>query len=190
MAASLDRIFSEIAQFSKTMGSLHGDFLGIVRRDIGRFLEETDSLQNQMQWQGWTTVALTSIGASLAIAGALIPKTVPNAASATPSVDVRLSANAGLSDSVTDTLSWLGSRLGDNDFLRSTCKTSSKFFNGLGTASEVWYRGTTTQIEAKRSLLERVNLQEGQKAKSEADQAVQQAQSAISRILDSKARGG
>ncbi len=189
MSGALERIFSEVAQFSKTMGGLHNDFLSIVRRDINRFLEQTTNLTNQMHWQGWTTVGLTTLGASLSIAGALLPKTATDAASGASSLNVRLNAQ-DFGDQAQEAIRWIGSKLADNDFLRSTCKTSARFINGITPATDVWFRSTTTEIESKRSLLQSVNLQDGQTKKSIFDQQVQQAQTAVLRILESKSKGG
>lgn len=172
MAASLDRIFSEISQYSKAMGSLHGDYLSIVNRDIDRFLEKTQTLTNQTRWQAFSILALTTLGASLAIAGALIPRTVvPGGAPPPP-------------------LTTLAQKLTDNDFLKTTCKTASKFFNGITGPTEAVSRSLITKTEADRSLLERINMQNGQAGKSTMDQAMSQAWQAVQRLLDTKAKGG
>lgn len=184
MSGALNRIFAEVADFTHTMAGLHHDFLNLVQRDIDRFFEKTNDLTNQMHWQGRTTIVLSSLSASLAIAGALIPKSDP--AGNTPTVNSRLAANGGINDSLKE----ITKKLTDNDFLRTTCKTTSKFFNGVTPAADAWYRGITTEIESKKALLERVNLQDGQGKKSSLDQQVQQAQQAITRLLDSKAKGG
>src|SRR3990172_2222345 len=99
---AIEKVFSTITEFTKTMGSLHGDFLSIVRRDIDRFKEMTESLNSQMQWQGWATIALSSVSASLAVAGALIPK-----AGAAPALDPRLSVADGISDPLSSILKTL-----------------------------------------------------------------------------------
>jgi len=190
MAEALNRIFGEIAEYTKTMGSLHNDFLHILRRDIDHFLEKTRDFNNQMNWQGWTTLGLTSFSASLAIAGALIPpKASPTAPSNAPA-DPRLSTNAGINDGFSKTMKAIGDKLADNDFLRTTCKTTSKFFGGLTNVSDPWFRSKTTDIESKRTLLQQVNLQDGQSKKSTFDQNASQAQQAALRILESKTKGG
>jgi hypothetical protein len=191
MAGALNRIFGEIAEFSKTMGSLHTDFLNLVQRDIERFLEKTKDLNNQMFWQGWTTIGLTSLSGSFAIAGAIITKASPTGdTNAASSLNSRLGANDGIANGFSNAMKAITQKLSDNDFLRSTCKTTSKFFNGVSPAADAWYRSTTTEIESKRSLLERVNLQDGQTKKSMFDQQVQQAQQAALRLLESKSKGG
>lgn len=189
MSGALDRIFAEVADFTKVMGSLHNDFLVLVRRDIDRFLEMTKDLNHQMHWQGWATLGLTSLSASLAVAGALIPKTGP-AGSNAPTFNSRLGANDGISDGFSTMLKSIGQKLSDNDFLRTTCKTSSKFFNGVSPAADIWFRSTTTDIESKRQLIDRVNLQDGQAKKSMFDQQAQLAQTAVQRILESRSKGG
>jgi hypothetical protein len=149
----------------------------------------TKNLSNQMYWQGWTTVGLSSLSASLAIAGAIIPKSGP-ASSASSSLNSRLGANDGIGDGFSNVMKTITQKLSDNDFLRTTCKTTSKFFNGVTPAADVWYRSTTTEIESKRSLIQTVNLQDGQAKKSTFDQQVQQAQQAAQRLLESKSKGG
>lgn len=186
----IDRVFEEVADFTRSMGALQGSFLTQVKRDVERFLEQTKSLQNQMQWQGYATLGLTAIGASLSIAGALIPKAATPNAPAAPQLDVRMNANAGMSDPLSDAAKWLGDRLHDNDFLRSTCKTSAKAFTGFNNVSDVWFRSSSTDLEARRNLIERVSLQEAQGMRGQADSNVQTAQTAVLRILDSKSKGG
>jgi hypothetical protein len=179
----IERVFEEVADFTRSMGALQGSFLTQVKLDIDRFLEQTKSLQGQMQWQGWTTLGLSAFAGSLAIAGALIPKA---SSVAEQPANMRMNANAGMSDPLTDILK----KLGNQEFLRSTCKTTSKFFNGLTNVSDVWYRGKTTEIESKRTLTERVSLQESQGMRGQTDSNVQTAQTAVLRILDSKSKGG
>lgn len=190
MSGALDRIFSEITQFSKAMGGLHNSFLDIVRRDVNRFLEQTNHLVHQMHWQAWTTIGLTTLNTSLSIAGALIPKTMTSDPQASAnSLNLRLNAR-NFSDKTQETLKWLGEKLSNNDFLRSTCKTSAKFINGVTPACDLWFRSAITETESKRALLERVNVQDGQAKKTIFDQQIQQAQSAVLRILESKSKGG
>lgn len=181
MSETLSKIFGQVAEFTHTMAGLHNDFLSIVQRDINRFLEKTNDLQSQMNWQGYTVLGLTSLSASLAIGGALIPKAAP--AANTPAVDPRLNTNAGIASAITQKLS-------DHKFLRTTCKTASKFFNGVVPVADAWYRGTTTELESKKTLLQTVNVQDGQSKKSMFDQQAQQAQQAALRLLESKAKGG
>lgn len=190
MSGALNRIFGEIAEFSKTMGSLHNDFLLMLRRDIDHFLEKTKDLNNQMNWQGWTTLGLTSFSASLAIAGALIPPKASPAAASNAPADPRLSTNAGINDGFSKTMKAIGDKLADNDFLRTTCKTTSKFFGGLTNVSDPWFKSTTTDIESKRTLLERVNIPNAQGGKTTVDENVSKAQQAALRLLESKSKGG
>jgi hypothetical protein len=184
--ATLDKIFAEISSFSKTMGSLHSDFLTLVRTDIERFIEKTKSLQNQYHWQGWSVIALSAAGASLAIAGSLIPKGA-NAASAATSADPRLGANDGITDAASKAMKWIAGCLKDNEFLRSTCKTASKFFNGVTPAANIWYQGKITECESKRELL-RLCFQEEQQEKTGFSQEAKRAQEAALSILQSKAK--
>lgn len=177
---AIEKVFSTITEFTKTMGNLHGDFLKVVRRDIDRFKEMTDSLNSQMQWQGWTTIALNSVSASLAVAGTLIPK-----AGAAPILDTRLSVNEGIADPLTSILKTLS----DSEFLRSTSKTGAKFFGGIAPAADSWHRSKTTKIEADREIT-RMSFQEAQGEKSRFDQAATRAQEAVQSILNQKARGG
>jgi hypothetical protein len=180
---AIDAVFSTITDFSKTMGGLHGDFLGLVRRDIERFLEKTNNIYDQMQWQAWTTVGLTTLSASMAIAGTLIPKgTSPS----TP-LDQRLGANNGIGDTVSNTLKWISEKLGDNDFLRTTCKTTSKFFSSVGPAADALYGGARTKLEASKQLLQTC-YQEGQQQKGLFGSETRKAQDAMLSIIQSKSR--
>ncbi|MBS0604341.1 MAG: hypothetical protein JSS60_04795 [Verrucomicrobia bacterium] len=184
--AALDRIFSAIADYSKAMGSLHIDFLDIVRRDIDRFKEMTDKLYGQMQWQAWSVVALSSVGASLAIAGSLFPK---GASAANPLSNTRLGANDGISDPVSKALTAIGDKLRDSEFMRSTCKTAAKTFNGISPAANVWWQSQTTDSESKRELY-RLCFQEGQQEKGTFSQETRRAQESALSILQSKSKGG
>lgn len=183
--ASLDRIFSAIADFTKTMGTLHIDFLNIVRRDIERFTEMTNNLQSQQNWQAWTVIGLSSVGASLAIVGALIPKGSDAASNALN--NPRLSANDGIRDAASKALKWIESCLKDNNFLKTTCKSASQFFNGITPAANIWYQGKTTGIESKRELV-RLCFQEEQQEKSRFTQDSERAQQAALSILQAKSK--
>jgi hypothetical protein len=67
----LHQIFAVIGNYSKTMGSLHGDSLRIVKRDIERFKETTGDIHDQMLWQGLSVVLLSTTGAGLSVAASL-----------------------------------------------------------------------------------------------------------------------
>jgi predicted secreted protein len=182
---AIDTIFATIADFSKTMGTLHGDFLGLVRRDIDRFLEITEKTCNQMQWQGWFFIGLSGLSASLAVTGALIPKGA-GAGSNTLS-DQRLNANDSIGDTVSNALKKIGEKLGDNKFLRSTCKTAAQFFGGITTPVNTLFDSQKTQFEAKRELM-RVCFQEGQNEKNIFSQETRKAQESALNILQSKSK--
>lgn len=184
---SLERIFSAMTDYAKVMGGLHNDFLGIVRRDIERFMELTDGVYNQMQWQAWTAVGLSAVGASLAVVGALIPKGGANPSTAL--TNPRLGSNDGISDGFSSTLKWIGDQLKDNDFLRSTSKTASKFFHGVAPAADTWFRSQTTTLEANRELM-RVCFQDANQDKRVFSQEVNQVQQTALSILQAKSKGG
>ncbi len=181
---AVDRVLEEVSDFTRLNGQSQNSFLLQLKLDIDRFVEQTKNLQKQMEWQGYTTLTLTSFGASLAVAGALIPKASPGAEQLP---NMRMNANAGMSDPLSNILK----KLSDDQFLRTTCKTTSKFFTeGLNRFSESWFSSTRTDIEGKRSLIERVSLQEAQGMRGQTDSNVQTAQTAVLRILDSKSKGG
>ena len=184
--ASFSRICGEVAAFTHTMAGLQNNILTLLRCDIDRFFEKTNDLTNQMNWQARTAIGLTSIAASLAITGAIIPKSAPATGNNATTVDSRLGANAGINDTVKDIMK----KLTDNDFLRSTCKTTSKFFNGVTPAADVWFRGTTTEIEAKKKIYESINIPREQSTESSLQQQIQLAHQAITRLLDSRTKGG
>ena len=177
----LERIMAEVAQFSKTMGGIHADYLKTVLRDLNRYLEESNNLSSQMKWNGYTTLALTGISASLAVAGACIPKTN----GATPNLDPRGTANAGSAEMFAQ----INKLLSDNEFLRTSCKTSAKFFKGVAPAADAFHRSGQTKTESLRNMIQQY-MQSGQQGKSNCDTQIQQAMTAILRILDSKSKGG
>ncbi len=185
---SLDRIFSAMTDYAKAMGGLHNDFLGIVRRDIERFMEMTGSIHNQMQWQAWSVVGLSAVGASLAVVGSLIPKGGANPTSTALS-NPRLGANDGINDAFSNTMKWLGDQLRNNDLLRSTSKSAGKFFNGVAPAANVWYQGQTTSLQAKQELM-RVCFQDANQDKRGFSQEVNQVQQTALSILQAKSKGG
>lgn len=184
---AMDRIFEAITDYSKTMGGLHGDFMSIVKRDIERFMEMTNDLQSQMQWQAGAVFAVSTLGASLAVVGALIPKGADAASTALS--DSRLSANDGIGDSISNALKSIGEKLKDSEFLRSTCKTSAKFFNGIGQPVNLLFQSKITQLEAKTKLIE-VCFREGQQEKSVFDQEIRRTQDAAQSIMQAKAKSG
>lgn len=188
MPVAMDRIFEAITDYSKTMGSLHGDFMSIVKRDIERFMEMTNDLQSQMQWQAGTVFALTSISASLAVVGSLMPKGAGAAASTTLN-DPRLGANDGIGDAISNALKFIGDKLKDSEFLRTSCKTTGKFFDGLSKPVELLFQSRSTQLDAKRELM-KMSFQEGQQEKSAFDQEIRRAQDSALSILQSKAKSG
>src|SRR5581483_9744766 len=181
MPAPIDRIFEAVTDYSKTMGNLHGDYLKIVKRDIDRFLEKTGDLQSQMYWQAGTVFAVGALGASLAVAGSLIPKGADPASSTLN--NPRLEANGAR-----DILKSIGEKFKDSQFLRQTCKTSAKLFNQVGeSTATAYHRAKTTKLEADRELIQ-MCYREGQQEKSVFDQEVRRAQDSALSILQSKAK--
>jgi hypothetical protein len=187
---AMDRIFAQIADYSKTMGGLHNGSLSLVRRDIDRFLEKTDDLSEQMRWQGWTVLGFTALSASLAIAGECVPKSGPAGSNGPTPDPSRLGANDGIFDPISKAMKAITDKLSDHEFLRTTAKTASQGCTGLSQVSEIWYKGSNSKIEAARTLLQSVNIQEGQSFKSGIRNGVDQAQQAGLRLLESKSKGG
>jgi predicted secreted protein len=181
----IDTIIANIAAYTKTCSALHGDFLQHVRRDIERFKEMTQSLHDQKQWQGWTTIGLSAFNGSLAIAGACIPKTGVDATAN----QTRLNANDGPSDAFSNAIKAITDKLKDNEFLRTTCKTSAKFIHNITPAVDSFYGAKQTDMEAKRQLFQ-LGFQEAGQEKTRCDQASRQAQETALSILQSKAKGG
>lgn len=70
-----------------------------------------------------------------------------------------------------------------------TAETLSKFFGGMNGVWEPWSRSETTKIESKRASIQQL-LQGSEQLRSALLQAAQQANQAISRVLDSMAKGG
>jgi hypothetical protein len=185
--SGLERIFAEITDFSKMMGSIHNDFLIDLHRDIERLEEKTKNLSEQMKWQGWTVMGISAFSGSLAIVGSLIPK----ASSATPVLsNPRLGAHDGISNGVSKILKSIGSKLGDNEFLRSTCITSSKFFGeGLSSFVQGGYQSKITGMQSKIELLKTVCIQNDQQGTNFSTQQRNQIEQTVLSILQSKAKG-
>jgi len=182
-----ERVFAAIAEYTKAMGGLHGNFLDLVKTDVENFEKKTKELQSQMRWQGKAVVALASLSFALAICGAAIPEATR--AATTPTLPSRLNA-LGLGDHFQNALRFLTTKLRDNSFMRETCKSGSAFFHTASMPANSFLQAKTTEIESKRNLLERFNLQDGQSKKSMFETQVQLAQQAAQRILESKSRSG
>jgi hypothetical protein len=139
-----------------------------------------------MGWQAWSVVGISGLSASLAVAGALIPKGADPASSALS--DQRLSANDSIGDTVSNALKKIGEKLGDNKFLRSTCKTASTFFGpNFTSAVNTGFESQKTQFDAKRELM-RVCFQEGQNEKNIFSQEMRKAQELSLSILQAKGK--
>jgi hypothetical protein len=176
---AIDRIISEICDYTKATGSLQANYFDLIRADIDRFIATTNDLSKQMYWQGWTVFSVSALGAGLSVAGALIPK-----GGAALETNPRLNANAGIGDAISD----LFKKMGEGDFLRTTCKTGGKFLtNGVSSAVGSWFNSETTKLEAKRELL-RVAFQEGQQERSLFHQETNKAQERALAILQAKSR--
>lgn len=179
--ATLEKVFAQIADFSRTMGILNGDYLKQLRTGIDDFLKKTEDLSAQMNWQGWTTVGLTTFSATFAIAGAMLPQATGTAPQLSP-FDPNAPFQSGLRI--------IGQKLQDHDFLRATCKTAAKTFHGVTPAADTWGRAKTAKTEADRTLLERVTLQNSKQGQDTCTSQMQQAQNLAQSILQSKAKGG
>ncbi len=182
---AIEEIFSAISSYSKSMGRLQNDLLDIFARDIQRFEEMTGNLYNQMQWQAWSVVALTSLSGSLSIAGACIPK----AADAVPSANPRLNANDGITDAISDFVKVIGDKLSDNEFLKSTCQTVSQTLNGFQQANGIWAQSKSTDMESKRELI-RLCYGDARDGKGNFSREMTKAQDLALSIVQSKSKGG
>jgi hypothetical protein len=190
MSVTLNKIFDQIAEYSKTMGKLHTDFLRFVLADTDRFIKLTENLSNQMNWQGRTIIGLTVLSTGLGIAGKLIPPATPGANPNSSPLDPRLGANDGITDWFSTTVKAIQQKLSDNNFLRTTCKTTAKFSSEIQPAARIWFESAQTTIQTKCDLIKTINLKNDQDEKSMADQEVQRALEAARRMLDCKSRGG
>lgn len=180
------RVYEAIAEFVKTMGGLHNDVLKLGREDLVRFMELTINYDNQMRWQAGTTFALAIGSATFAIFGELIPKTAsPAGGTSNPAPDPRLGANAA-----SDAIKKIMEKLGDHEFLRSTCKTASEFSKNMMTPADILFKSLTTEIESKRTIIQTVNMSDTQGKKSTFDAIVQQVHQAFQRLMEAKSRGG
>ncbi|MES2121365.1 MAG: hypothetical protein V4492_01140 [Chlamydiota bacterium] len=157
----IDRLFSEMADHSKSLAHLQKDYLSSLMDDLDRFLKTTKDLTKQMKWQGWTVVALTSFSAAFAVAGSLFSKT-----------------NNPLPARFLD-------KIKTSDFLRQTCQAAAKFFHGITSPVEIFFRGKTTVTESLRTLIERVGISENQGSKSHWTSQMQNIHQTMLRILES-----
>lgn len=185
MPAQIDKIFSAISDYSRMMGELHIDHLILVRRGIELFEETSGNISSQMQWQCWGVVSLSALSATLAVAGSLIPKGPDSAA--LPLNNPRLGANDGIGDGISNALKFIDEKLKDSEFLRSSCKTASKFFGDLSEPAQIWSKSQTTQLESKKELIQ-TYFREGQGEKSGLNQEMKKAQESALSILQSKSR--
>ncbi len=177
---AIDRIISEISDYTKITGQLQSNFLDLLLVDIQRFMAMTMDLSKQMFWQGWTVFSVSALGAVLTVAGALIPKTGSSAS--TP--NTRLDANAGIGDAISD----IFKKIGNSDFLRQTCKTGGMFLtNGVTPAVGSWFESEKTKLEGKRELL-RLGFQEDQQERSSMLQETNKAHDRWSAIMQANAR--
>jgi hypothetical protein len=178
----LEKIFAELADYSKTMGQLHNNFFDIVNRDIARFLEKTNDVNNQARWQAGTVMCLTLFSASFRIAGKCFSKAETPV---TTGLDLRQAAN-GACDNV---LKAISQKLSDHDFLRETTKVCAKIADGAIQPANLIFQSRSGTTEAKSNLLEKVIVPEGQSKKSAFLQEMQQANAAVIRFLESKSKG-
>lgn len=139
---AIDRLFAALADHTKSLAHLQRDYLTSLLADLDRFLAATQDISKQMRWQGWTTLCLTSLSASFAVAGSLFSKSAEQ-------------LPARFLD-----------KLKSSEFLRQTCRTAAKTFGGLSGPADSWFRSRTTVDEGRRSIVQ-VAMQEIQGGKGQ-----------------------
>jgi len=184
MPRTINEIISIMRQFSDNMTGLRADFNTITEESIERFLEETTNVSNQMRHQGRLIFGMNCASAGFAMLGALLTPQTPSNRTTNPSVNVRLNAQDGLKDLIHS----FANKLRDNEFLSSTCKTSSQFFSGLTPVVQSSSQAVITEGETKRSLLKEMQIQQGQAGKSYCDGQTQQINSLALNLLQTAAR--
>ena len=184
MSGALSKISAEVSDFTKTMGSLHHDVGILLQRNIARFLEVTNDLSKQMNWQGWATIGMTSFNAAFSIAGTFFPKVAGN--TNTPAANPRLGAHDGITDGFSNAMKAITQKLSDNDFLRSSCKTAAKGLTGFQGASDVWFRAAQTKLESERTQYQSIQMQDNQQTKGSLTTTMDMVQNAWSRIIQAK----
>ncbi len=157
----IDRLFSEMADHSKSLAHLQKDYLSSLMNDLERFLKTTQDLSKQMKWQGWTVLALTSFGAAFAVAGSLLTES-------------KLPLPPRFLD-----------KIKSSEFLRQGCLTLSKLFQGLMTPIESFFRSYTTKTDSLKTIIERVGISENQGSKSHWTSQMQNTHQTMLRILES-----
>ena len=165
---ALDELFAVLATLSRTLTGLNHEVLGLVRHDINRFKEMTEGLHHQKTWQGRSALSLTTLSASLAILGSLLPA----------------AGTAGHHSRLKDIID----QVGGSEFLRTTAKTTAEFFHGVVPVSDVWFQGRSTTQEAARSLTQQV-FQEEQRVADAYISTAKEIQQMASSILQASARG-
>ncbi len=190
MSGALDRIFAEISSFSKTMGALHTDFISLLKSFIDQFLKMTKDFTDQQRWKGWSIIGFSGISATCAVIGAALPKTGTPAGSNPAAQNPRLGANDGISDGISKAMKSVTDKFSDTEFLSSMCKTASEFSHSIGqSAASIWFDGTIGDIEAKRKLVQDVNLPDIQSNKSLHNQKVSQAHEVALSLIHAKSKG-
>jgi hypothetical protein len=191
MTATLDRIFEQMALFSKEVAGLQTNFLDIVCHDIQRYFDITEKQKDQMYWKGMVTFSLTLLSGTFAIVGALITSGItPNGTQNPSSLNVRMQAAANFNDAIAKQLKWLAQKLNDNDFLKETCKTAATTFQGLNGVNESWQGAKITEFEAKRSMLQAHVLASAQQTKTQLTSSLEKIDSAALSIISAKAKAG
>ncbi len=163
----LDELFSLLSELSKMLHGLNSEALSLVRHDINCFRTMTQDLHSQKNWQGYSTLSFTSLGASLAILGSLLHK------NSLPYESARINA--------------LVDALGGSKFLRTTASTASKFFGGVAPVSDLWHSSKSSGIESKRSL-KQLSFQEGQQEAAALHSIIAKIEAAIFDILKAYAK--
>ncbi|MBS0620612.1 MAG: hypothetical protein JSS61_04035 [Verrucomicrobia bacterium] len=166
MTNPLTQVLSSMNEISSLLSGYQNNLWTQLRNDLERFEKMTNDLSNQQRWQAWSTLCLTGLGASLAVTGTLITKGDP----------AKIPAD-------------IWEKLRDNEFLRQTCETSSKLFNGLQAPVDSFYRSHATGLEARRQNLQQIVISGIQSARGQLSSCSQEVNMAASRLLEAKARG-
>lgn len=161
---TIETVIQQISQFTIALNAVSNDIHAFKHQDIRRFLEQTDKIQEELNWQGRSLFALTAISAALGVAGVCMPHP-PAAGTPIPFNPMWTTA-------------------------KETCSTASQFFHGASAPAQSWSQARSTKLQSEKDLTERINIQFEQGAQSAIAQQVQTVETLASQLIQSRARAG
>lgn len=161
---TIETIIQEISQFTRVLNSTGNDIHVLKHEDIRRFLDQTDRMENELNWQGRNLIALTALSAVFGVTSACMPHP-PAPGAITPFNPMWTTA-------------------------KEACSTASQFFHGANAPAQSWSQARSAKLQSEKDLTERVNIQFEQGAESTIAQQVQTIETLASQLIQSRARAG